>query len=264
MDIIDTAFYRVLQECSEENNEERPTKRQKASLEPEEAGGFLLDEEEDSMSINSGGQTADELPLFLVPRALQLLDLPPEDTELMEVFKSAAYQRKADQNSVLGDKSYERDIVISKGDWRKVCSTLLLDGDNNIESSESNTSSSSGPGVDSDDSADDYIVETPKKKNSGRGPTTRQPRKQKMDYSKGALGKGADRMGVTERQKEDALSTFALFFHDSTAYENGDLSVQELTQRRITIEDVAKAAKSIKEKISADEVRQRTIPSLRD
>ncbi|KAL5477010.1 hypothetical protein ACEPAI_3197 [Sanghuangporus weigelae] len=321
---IDEAFDRAISESRPEEKQ-RPRKRRRIeqdaqpgpSTEPELAGGFLLDDNDNNGNadlIDAGGgfvleDNDDEenenasstsqptlIPLALVPRALQLLDLDPSDTQVLSVFKNAASSwsdenqegrrrpRRAQQLSNLSDMDEEAEAeqVISRRDWRAVCAALIPSGNpldsplTSIEDSdndgdtravpeeESDSGSSavvSGDLEESDTSSDEYI---PDSKRKGKGKSKSKSRLQnnksspskKARQSKGKTRRDStpDTTTLTSRQQQDTLSAFALFFPSKPKGTRSDLSEDELSKKRLTIKDIANAAASIKEKITAEEI----------
>ncbi|KAG8219565.1 hypothetical protein J3R82DRAFT_516 [Butyriboletus roseoflavus] len=106
-----------------------------------EAGGFIV---EDFPSSSSDGRS--HIPLSEIPRALDLLDLFP-DEDIMGVFKNAATGWGA-QNA--------RNDGVSRKDWRAVCAALL-EGEH-IEGSDKE-SEDVEMGVDSGPDSDEYQTE---------------------------------------------------------------------------------------------------------
>lgn len=261
-------------------------------------GGFVLDEQDDSggfiqepsppragpsTSIISadcdlhaqgeeGSLDSDSyIPLPLIPTALQILDLPPDDEQVLLVFKNAASGWTSSPASAR--RSYRAaglaEEVVSLRDWRAVCSVLLepdvqdgeaYDEDDGIDQemdvgvsdglAEDSGGSSEGyvesdPEGESDDQyQDDNYSDIPAKRSSWttRSKNTRANRR--SDKSEDVEMK--DRP-LTARQKETSRQAFAMFFPPST---DGDLEKQ-----RITISDLVRASKKLNEKIAYDQVR---------
>ncbi|KAL5514497.1 hypothetical protein ACEPAG_2586 [Sanghuangporus baumii] len=330
---IDEAFDRAISESHPEEKQ-RPRKRRRIeqdaqpgpSTEPELAGGFLLDDDNDGDSDNAdltdagGGFVLEgndgsenentsasqptHIPLALVPRALQLLDLDPSDTQVLSVFKNAASSwseetgegrrrpRRELQLSNLSDMDEDEDgeseaeQVISRRDWRAVCAALipssnpldsplssLEDSDDDddtraVPEEESDSGSSAVISEDleeSDTSSDEYIPDSKRKgkgKSKSKGKSNSRPQSNKSSPSKKprqSRGKTRrdstpDTSTLTSRQQQDTLSAFALFFPSKPRATRSDLSEEELSKKRLTIKDIANAAASIKEKITAEEI----------
>ena len=324
---IDKAFNRAIDESHPE--EQRPRKRRRieqgqacdAKVEPELAGGFLLDND-DNTEVTAGGfvvesDNEDEpassspasssrthIPLSLIPRALQLLDLDPSDQQVLSVFANAATSwsgpsrrpRRTLNASEDEDEDEDEDIdndaeqLVSRRDWRAVCAALMpTDGllGNEGEADETRPGSgSSSPLTDISEaeagssnhvqsadleeesgSEDEYVPDTKLKgrrtqshQQSSRGATAKSKGKAKSKPKKlrntaeesvsEASTSGA--RSLTERQKQDTLAAFALFF---PGLPKEDITETKLSSRKLTIRDVANAAATIKEKITAEEVR---------
>ena len=97
------------------------------------AGGFIVE----SYESHPNGTTNDDdglerqnnerqasISLSSIPSALQLLDLPPDDSEVLSVFKNAASGWTSDSiTSFEGLNPQEK--FVSREDWRSVCAVLL-------------------------------------------------------------------------------------------------------------------------------------------
>lgn len=119
---IDSAFTQIINAAS--NTHESFRKKRKLNTSPENsAGGFLVevsDEEEDE-SLD------DTIPFSFIPSALQILDLSPDDDEVLQVFRSAAdgWSNTMQAYSSSGNEGGK----VSRKDWRAVCSVLMSSGD---------------------------------------------------------------------------------------------------------------------------------------
>lgn len=223
---------------------------------PPAAGGFLLDDEEPQVSINENqSDIADHIPLSMVPSALQLLDLPPADEEVMEVFRNAA-----------GGWNGSRDgaaLGVSRKDWRAVC-LVLLNGDDEEEESEAGLNDEipmNEEEIEQDDSSqdqeyreegdesmedmesdqDEYTQKSRKSAQKGkRTATTRQSKRAAKESSE-------EPKTITRRQRAACREAFALFFPD--------VKDKDLDSQRIMIKDVVRVSGVLKEKVTAEEVR---------
>jgi hypothetical protein len=95
-----------------------------------DSGGFLLDEDEDvtSSSIPQYDTESDCIPFLLVPSALELLALPPDDPQVLSVFDNAASGWTEASGKRRGDgvvQGNDDAKVVSRKDWRAVCAVLL-------------------------------------------------------------------------------------------------------------------------------------------
>ncbi|CAE6434125.1 unnamed protein product [Rhizoctonia solani] len=81
----------------------------------------------------------------MVPTALQMLDLPPDDEDVMNVFRNAATgwesrpgasrrRESGSDNEVVVDK--DAGLSVSRADWRAVCAVLLSQKDDEDEDEE--------------------------------------------------------------------------------------------------------------------------------
>ncbi|CAE7182024.1 unnamed protein product [Rhizoctonia solani] len=115
---IDTAFFKL----SRRTESTRPPRKKPRLDDPEsDGGGFKEDEDEPEASI----------PLSMVPTGLQMLDLPPDDEDVMNVFRNAAtgwesrpgVRRRDSDDQMIVDK--DTGLSVSQVDWRAVCAVLL-------------------------------------------------------------------------------------------------------------------------------------------
>ena len=260
-------------------------------------GGFVLDEEEDgggfipepsppragpstyTISVGYDQETQGEegsldsdsyIPLSLIPTALQILDLPPDDDQVLLVFKNAASGWTSGPTS--SRSSYKAaepaEEVVSLRDWRAVCSVLLepdvqdekvydeddgVDQERDVRMSDGDSGGSSeeyvesDPGGESDDQyLDDNYSDTPAKR------STRSTRR-KNTRANGGSDESEDPetkkdKPLTVRQKEASRQAFAMFLSTSS---DGDLEKQ-----RITISDLVRVSKELNEKVTYDQVRK--------
>ncbi|KIJ24073.1 hypothetical protein M422DRAFT_275224, partial [Sphaerobolus stellatus SS14] len=128
---IDAAFTSVFRSISHAQGPSR--KKRKVDVPAEDAGGGFLIESEAEQSESEEENQNDIIPLSLIPSALQLLDLPPDDEEILRVFRNAA----GGWNGMSGEPSSSRtsneEGSVSRKDWRTVCA-VLVDGDQAEES----------------------------------------------------------------------------------------------------------------------------------
>lgn len=273
--VIDRAFDKAIAEYRSETPSERPRKRQRTLEDatpggfvvnddpPPPDGGFLVDESADATATDDV-DVETHIPISLIPRALQLLDLPPNDQDVLEVFTNAASGWEGQSVSVSGELGEQ---AVSRRDWRAVCAVLLPSSSQNehlpTETDElshsglSSLSSLSSDEYDDDSgSEDDY---KPTKKTEARNQAAKsgtKSRKSKRTLSSATVDfeNSEDGHSLTARQKRDALSLFALFFPGTPTGPDG-LPVEEtLREKKLTAQDIASAARSIKAKISAEEV----------
>ncbi|KAJ2997662.1 hypothetical protein NUW54_g7110 [Trametes sanguinea] len=256
------------------------------------AGGFIVDESSeggfvrDSSSPPQGGGFVDDdqadagqlihIPLSAIPTALQSLDLPPDDEDVLSVFRNAASGWGERRRTASHRDEDPEEAFVSRKDWRAVCAALLdpsaadeedvdmedVPADGQVEEKVSleETPSNSGEeyvesgGAESDaeegdDSDDEYregsggFVRQKKAKSGTATNKSRKGRKARATTESDEEDEG--RRDLTARQKEECRAAFALFFPDVTD--------EELDKQRIRIKDITRVAKLLKEKITAEE-----------
>jgi hypothetical protein len=196
-----------------------------------------------------GSAEATYIPLKRIPAALQMLDLPPTDQEVLEIFRNAA-------GGWGGSKDNEG---VSLKDWRSVCAILLANRNSDDSSIEKDTIEDDSPlygGTSSDltEENDNYAANSstsgseysgaasakkpspPKKR--GQGGKSKKKRLQLKDPS--------EPITLTRRQKQACREAFSLFFPD--------VKDEDLASQRIMIKDIVRVAELLKEKITAEEV----------
>ncbi|CEL60382.1 hypothetical protein RSOLAG1IB_09600 [Rhizoctonia solani AG-1 IB] len=128
--IIDTAFLKLSKQARTETTRplrKKPRLEEPASTSDEEGGGFERGDPEASEEEYDG------IPLSMVPTGLQMLDLPPDDKEVLSVFRNAATgwenrpgmprRRTGSDDEAVVDK--DAGLLVSRADWRAVCAVLL-------------------------------------------------------------------------------------------------------------------------------------------
>lgn len=287
---IDDAFYRALSNASS-----RPVPA--ANDAP---GGFVLDNDDElpggflppspsaialESGVGSGDDQSSYIPLSRIPYALQLLDLPPDDKEVLSVFQNAATgwgddqpssRRAVRERSSMATTSDDNDISeerVSLRDWRAVCNALMDDAGGDEDNMEGN-------GIDGDEapdvagecptskleessggSSDEYrITNTRSRKGSRKSASaavpgsTRKTRTKKTQSgaarqrSSPSRTTGAD---ITPRQRRECLQTFLLFFPG--------VPEEVAKRRRLGVREVNAAATVLNEKIKTEEVRSLTL-----
>ena len=271
--------------------------------EPEAGGGFILDDDDDSGGFipdpsppragpsnsavpiyhdsevqgEEGSPDPDSyIPLSLIPTALQTLDLPPDDEQILLVFKNAASGWTSGPASARRSARPARptEEIVSLRDWRAVCSVLLepdarddgiddgtdgMDQDGDAQMPDGLVEDSGGssgeyiesdPGGDSGDQDldDENYSDTPAKRSTRS--TRRRSTRANKDFDE------SDEDGVdmeknrplTARQKEASRQAFALFLSSSAD--------ADLEKQRITISDLVRVSKELNEKITYDQARR--------
>lgn len=263
---IDNAFDRAVGNTSRSSNPPRK-KRKRDSVQSggfvaaedispggfliEDAGGFLLDEYEERTPSPSSDPIS--ISLSSVPAALQLLGLPPDDEEVLSVFRNAASGWGA---------SLEGSSEVSRKDWRSVCAALLEgeDGegsdDGGPSAAHSETAARSDQEEDSGPDSDEYHMSIDGDMN--------EPEASDEEYQddKPAAASGSrkppkafkslptharlDASQLSAKQKAECREDFARFFPD--------VPDAELDRQKIMIKDVTRVANLLKEKIKAEEI----------
>ncbi|KAJ3797363.1 hypothetical protein GGU11DRAFT_725273 [Lentinula aff. detonsa] len=280
---------------------EPPPKRRKTSvheLSADSGGGFIVEDPSDmpistgdgfirevnEVNGNSALQSTSEIlppwiPFSSIPTALQLLDLPPDDEQVLGIFRNAA--SGWDNRDRIDDN-----LEVTQADWRAVC-TILLEprsgaGDDNIEVenqirpgdleeddeyvqdlSEVDLDLNSDDGADSDDNYDPGPSSTSKfKTKSSRRPARtelvgsmsggqRRTRVSRLrsdgsdfdPFDEEGSSSGTGRL--TSRQKATCIEAFGLFFPDAK---------DDLGQRRLMLSDIQRVTKLLGEKLKAEEM----------
>ena len=219
------------------------------------AGGFFI-ESHPNTTIDEERQNnsrQESISLSSIPSALQLLDLPPDDSEVLSVFKNAASGWTSDSiTSFEGLNPQEK--FVSREDWRSVCAVLLENRRSEFVSDDEpvpNISKSENwqdvevdsesyidheSGADSAESSSDEYMEHPIR-----------PQKRVQDQNRQFTSRVTlSPTRLSSRQKETCLKTFALFFPEVLHH--------ELTDHRIMIKDLQRISKLLGEKIKAEEV----------
>lgn len=246
-------------------------------IDESQPGGFLVDDGPNTRSTSTPSDDEPEadvstsrLPLSLVPAALQLLDLQPDDEDVLDVFRNAA--SGWDQRHRGRDATASSELFVERRDWHAVCTALLEpmeargEDDEDVEMADdarqSVGESSSGSGdeyqdlgasdspaydEDANDSDDEYF-EGSRSKAKGKQKAGSTPKSRaRKEFVIDSDSENDDPLkNITPRQKKECRRTFALFFPD--------VAEQDLDSQRIMIKDVSRVAKLLKEKITAEEV----------
>ena len=213
-------------------------------------GGFITD--------SQPSQVSQQIPLSSIPSALQCLDLPPDDEQVLSVFRNAASGWTSSSNDVFGDgPGILGEGTVSRDDWRSVCAVLFehheqeyaddsgpMDLDASHKSGgemESDTDdqllvSASG---NTDDSSDDEYIEVPAVSSSRRRTHTRQTKDE-------SVSSPSPPPKLSLRQQKTCLDTFALFFPSVPS--------SQVANQKIMIKDIQRVSKLLGEKIKTNEV----------
>lgn len=218
------------------------------------AGGFLP--EDTGPQINQPS----EISMSSVPSALQYLDLPPDDEQVLSVFRNAASGWSSSTSKDIEGNDMSGGTV-SRDDWRAVCAVLLehhkeeyeddSDGSalgNVVQENEEDPESDDqylGSGASDNDSDGEY-VEGPAATGSRRRTRGRPAKSVSPSPSFGSPS--PRRRTLTARQQQTALAAFALFFPS--------VPESEIPNQKIMIKDIQRVAKLLGERIKAEEVCQ--------
>lgn len=216
-----------------------------------DGGGFLIEDSEPPPT---------QIALSAVPAALQRLDLPPDDEQILLVLKNAAsgWRSSTNRPEEIGEEE-GAGLYVSRDDWRSVCAVLLEHRAEEYEDSEG-----TGPGADSDgerdedeyqgqdepdaesdEDSDEYMEEGP---STSRRRTRSAKNTRRRSPSSSSTSSVSPRKSkpLTARQKKTCLETYALFFPT--------VSEEELPDQRITLKDIQRLTKLIGDKLKGDEV----------
>ncbi|CUA69438.1 hypothetical protein RSOLAG22IIIB_08459 [Rhizoctonia solani] len=127
--VIDTAFLKLSRRAKSTHG---PLRKKPRLEDPEsdEEGGFVKDDQDEQVSEDE--QTS--IPLSMVPTGLQMLDLPPDDEDVMNVFRNAATgwesrtgvpRRRGSESDEEVSVDKDAGLSVSREDWRAVCAVLL-------------------------------------------------------------------------------------------------------------------------------------------
>ncbi|KAG8744950.1 hypothetical protein FRC10_009185 [Ceratobasidium sp. 414] len=136
---VDTVFLKLAKQRGGDGAKAKQSARKKRRVggsDDEDGGGFVRDDEDED---EDEGQASDDdqdpgIPLSLIPTGLQMLDLAPDDQEVLAVFRNAAtgwenprprtVRQASDED---GEAVVDKDagLSVSKDDWRAVCAVLV-------------------------------------------------------------------------------------------------------------------------------------------
>lgn len=226
-------------------------------------GGFLLDDSDVSSTAGGGfvldgafeEPVDDAIPMSSVPKALRILDLPPDDDEILSVFRNAASGWGSSSRLDAGGEG-----LVSKDDWRSVCAVLLEHQAEELEDDEEEEAqdgymddpytSSDSQDLGSDEEYQDISLSNSKQKRKGKGKQKRTPRNRSQSQSSDAsVEPDLTSKKLTSRQKQTCLDTFLLFFQSESP-------TPPTAQNRIMIKDIQRVSKILGEKLKADEVHK--------
>lgn len=190
---------------------------------------------------SEGGFEAMQIPLEDVSRALQILGLPPDDEQVLAVFRNAASGWTASSSS---DAQVTRKSWVSRDDWRAVCAVLLEQVNNGNGDEPGSDILSDGQYLEDDEESDDDEDDEEYLDEPTLSTSRRRTRGRAAKYSSPSVS--PDPSTLTKRQRETILEAFSLFFPD--------VPPEDMPKQRIMIKDIQRVAKLLGEKIKADEV----------
>jgi len=241
-------------------------------------GGLVVDDEQSGHAADDdvdeedpSSARIDQIPLALIPDALQSLDLQPDDEDILSVFRNAASGWSAPGKPV-STREIDDEQYVNRRDWRAVCAALLDTGDVVDEEEERST----GRDVDMDapdsgedsgseheyqdestdlselsDSGDEYheggfISEKARGKQKAANVPSPRSSRRKPATSSDSDDQTQKSRPVTARQKAECRRTFSLFFPE--------VDEEKLDSQRIMIKDISRVASLLNEKIKAEEI----------
>jgi len=220
--------------------------------EQELGGGFIID--------GQASQVSQQIPLSSIPLALQRLDLPPDDEQILSVFRNAASGWTSSSNDVFNGNPGKG--VVSRDDWRSVCAVLFehheqeyaddseigpMDIDAQHESGgemESDIDDQPFASGNTDDGSDDEYIDSPAVLSSRRR-TRAQTQNKSVSFSQHSSPSPPAKL--SPQQQQTCLETFALFFPS--------VPPPEVANQKIVMKDIQRVSKLLGEKIKANEVR---------
>ncbi|KAH8093301.1 hypothetical protein BXZ70DRAFT_1001679 [Cristinia sonorae] len=241
---------------------------------PSNAGGFVIDTDDEPEAQEA---VHTRIPLSLIPTALQLLDLQPDDEDVLAVFRNAA--AGWDNSDGRAGTASQSESFVERRDWQAVCTALLepadgwgkeeggdpdVDMEDNMRQEAEESSVGSGDDFqdpldedspdydDANDSDDDYAAPSREKgKGKARAASTAKTYSRKRTATMSGSEEEVDDLKdsltrITPRQRKECRRTFALFFPD--------IEDKDLDTRRLMIKDITRVAKVLKEKITAEEI----------
>ncbi|TFK22365.1 hypothetical protein FA15DRAFT_671567 [Coprinopsis marcescibilis] len=237
---IDHAFTKILDSISPE----------KLSSSFSGGGGFIVDDADDEPPALDA-----QIPLDLVPSALQYLDFPADDDQVLSVFRNAAMGWKSSTieypSSQEPSTSQVKQLGVNLEDWRSVCAVLLENDDDDDD--EQDEEEDNGMDVDDDDMYNEDFSESSDENVNDEdfelGPRVRRTRRTAGNRSPSvSLSSSSPKPArtLTPHQKQAALDTYALFFPS--------VPTESLKDQKIMINDIQRVADLLKEKLKAQEI----------
>lgn len=249
-------------------------------------GGFLPEssDEGDGDGENDDSARPDTITFNLIPSALQLLDLQPDDEDVLSVFRNAAtgWENKRDAQE---DDAH---LLVSRKDWRAVCAALLgVSGEDSAEdvddadeaadnddpelsepSEEEYVESGDDSEVDEEDEGSDdeyqgggFVRTKAARKASGSKAVSKRGKGHSATASSPSSLEASDDEDleirpkrITPRQKAEARRAFAMFFPD--------VPDNELDKQKIMIKDITRTSSLVNLKSTAEEASINSLASF--
>lgn len=225
-------------------------------------GGFIVDDIQPSSDASEPPEETDTIQFNKIPDALQLLDLPPDDAEVLSVFRNAASGWSGGNAEEIAETA-----MVTRNDFRSVC-LVLLGGEDGDQDVDEELTSPLAPTEEIDGASDVYREpsfssltedeEDQEKDDDDDDDEDYEPVPQSKSPSKGRRKKGkrgsqsetdedfSEPRQLSRRQKEVSLDSFQLFFPT--------VKRQVLPSQRIFLKDLIRVAESLREKIKSDDV----------
>jgi len=207
-------------------------------------GGRFHNAEWNSSSFTTDNRPPElppQIPLSSIPSALQSLDLPPDDQQVLSVFQNAAsgWTSSVEVDEMAGEG------MVSRDDWRAICAILFEHHEGKcVDASETELTGHernrdmedqlSASGTD-DDSGDEYV----------ESPTAFSYRR-RMNYKPTSISNRTPPENMSPR-RQTCLEAFALFFPS--------VPMSDIANQHITIKDVQRVSMFLGEQIRANEAR---------
>lgn len=214
-------------------------------------GGFLVedavvDEAQGNKTIASAC-----ISLASIPAALELLELPPDDRQILAVFRDAAESDHEDDSDEHGADD-GKELTVSRGQWRAVCA-VLLEG-SSPSPSQSESGDDSEPYVASDDSdrqdqgQDKYQYDDDDDAGDDSDGEYTGHAASASKLAKSSKGTKWSKKPSALRNSQASLDAFALFF--PSIPRDSDV----LKEKKIMLKDLQAAMKRAGDKYKGDEV----------
>lgn len=221
------------------------------------AGGFLVESYESRPNTSNtdegvldsqNNKRRSSIPLSSIPSALQLLDLAPDDSEVLSVFKNAASGWSSGSTTSFEGINPQENFV-SREDWHSVCAVLLEHRNSEVSGDESLSRNWQDVDLDSESLVDlESVADSTESSGDEYMVHHIRPRKKVQAQHRQSTSRLASPpLHLTStRQKETCFKTFALFFPEVPHH--------KLADHRIMIKDLQRVSKLLGETIRAEEV----------